>query len=411
MKAFLHLKSVDEVEKMIFALPMLGSEEIPIENAVNRRLAFPFYAPSDLPGFRRATMDGYAVKATDVFGASENNPALLHVAKTCEIGHIPDFILQNGDASPISTGAPLPDGADAVVMLEHTRSAGSSYIEIIRSIAPGTNLVEKDEDARQGQALMEPGQILRPQEIGILAAFGKKTVTVYKKARIAIISTGDELVDIDIIPANGQIRDVNSWSLAALCQTAGSEVSKVGIIKDDLGLLCKTIASLSDKMDVILVSGGSSAGMRDHTIEAFKSLPDSRLLAHGVAMSPGKPFILAIAKDTCLVGLPGHVASALVCAHVFLLPLLQHLQGLSKPTPKAWIEATLSRSIASTPGRRAYIRCKLEKKGDNYMAIPLVSHSAVLESMLEANGFIICSENSEGLYQNQNVKVYPFQNC
>lgn len=409
MKPFLRLKSVAEVEDIIFQLPMLEAETISLKNAVGRRLAKPFAAPADLPGFRRSTMDGYAVQARDVFGASENNPALLNICGACVMGKMPDFSLAEGMAAPISTGAPLPEGADAVVMIEHTRAAGEGLIEVTRSMAPGANVIEKNDDAGIGQPLLSPARALRPQDIGILAAFGISSLEVIRTAKVAIISTGDEIIDMESQPEPGQIRDVNTWSLAAFCQSHGSDVIPMGIVPDEPKPFRETLIQAKDQADVILVSGGSSAGMRDHTIEAFQSLPNAEILVHGVAIRPGKPFIAGVADKTCLIGLPGHVGSALVCAHVFLAPLLKHLQGLPKPNSKTWIEASLSRFVASGHGRQDYIPCRLEKNGEGFTAIPTIGSSAVLASLLEADGFIISPEDSEGFRCGQKVRFYLFR--
>lgn len=406
MKPFLHLKSVDEIEKIIFSLPMLPCESIPLAKAAGRILAKPFYAPFALPGFRRSTMDGYAVRARDTFGASETSPALLTVEGACQMGKMPELTMQPGYAMPIFTGAPLPEGADAVVMVEHTRKAGNAQIEVTRAVAPGMHIVEADEDAAKGQMLMEAGALLRPQEIGMLAAFGVENIETMRPAKVAIISTGDEIRPISAELRPGQLHDVNSWSIEAVCKNNGAEPVRLGVVADDSTALQDAVRNGCKLADIVAVSGGSSAGMRDHTVEAFMAMENARLLAHGAAISPGKPFILATSSSACLLGLPGHVASALICAHVFLTPLINHLQGLRKPAPKPWFEATLSRSVASAQGRRDYIRCKLVQEGENFTAVPLTSPSAVITGLVQADGLVICPENSEGLVKGQKVRVY-----
>lgn len=408
MKPFLKLKSVDEVEKIIFDLPVLEKETVPLEKALGRRLAKPFTAPEDLPGFARSTMDGFAVKARDVFGASEGNPAFLQICGACKMGEMPGFSLQSGMAASIHTGAPLPAGSDAVVMIEHTRMAGNAAIEVTHSVAPGMNIVAADEDAPRGKRLLEAGALLRPQEIGIMAAFGILRVEVFRHCRVAIISTGDELVPASAALLPGQIRDVNSWTLAGICQGCESEVIKLGIIPDDPARFRETLLAAKEQADVILVSGGSSAGMRDHTVEAFFSLPDADLLCHGVSIRPGKPFILARSGKTILAGLPGHMAGAFFCALVFIKPLLAHLQGASGQRPAPSIDAAISRPLASAQGRRDYIPCKLETRNNAFLAIPLLTSSAVISNLLEADGYIICGENSEGISKDQKVKFFPF---
>lgn len=407
MKPFLQLKSVDEVLGFIDQAPPLAGEWVSLETACDRRIFSSFYAPDDLPGYIRSSMDGYAVIAADVFGASESSPALLRVAKNCPVGTKPDFTLAVGEASPIVTGAALPAGADTVIKVEDTRPAGIEEVEIIRSEAPGANLVEADEDAKQGQLLIPSGRQLRPQECGILAAYGVQNVQVFKRPKVAIISTGDEIVPINTVPAPCKMRDVNSWSLACFCHLQGALPEKIGIIPDNRDLLAQKLQEALQDAELVIVSGGSSAGMRDFTIAAFQSLQDSAIIAHGVSMRPGKPFILAKSGCKYLLGLPGHVTGALVCAHVFLAPLLARLQGQTERRPKPWLPAIFGRSYFSAQGRRDYIRCRLERAQDAYIAHPILNPSAVLSSLIAADGLVICPENSEGIAKGQEVKFYP----
>lgn len=405
MKPFLKLKSVTETLEIINGFQPLEAESVALDNACGRRLANAFFAPANLPGFARSTVDGYAARARDVFGASENSPALLTLARPCVMGADNSFELGEGEAAPIATGAMLPKGADCAVMIEHTRPVGD-LVEIIRSQAPGDNMVAADEDAAAGREIMAAGKLLRPQEIGLLASFGVETVICPRKAKVAIISSGDEIIPVGAALAPGQIYDVNSHSLAALCRKENAMPQMRGIIRDDPGQLRAALAAVLPLADVVVVSGGSSAGMRDHTVEAFMALPDARLLAHGVAISPGKPFILATAGAKCMVGLPGHVSSALVCAIVFLIPLLRRLQGQREEEPQAVAPAILARNVASAQGRRDYIRCKLQKNGATLNAVPLTRSSAVLSVMVDADGLVVCPENSEGLAAGQAVDVF-----
>ena len=327
MKSFLTLKSVDEVLSLVETGAPLPAERVPLDECAGRRLAADFLSPEDLPGFARSTVDGYAVRARDVFGAQEGSPALLECGGDWPRGRAPDFSLGEGQTARILTGGMLPEGADCVVMVEYSRPAGERLVELIRSQAPGDHVLERDEDASAGSVLIAEGTYLRSQEIGLLAALGQSEVLVSRRPRVSIISTGDEVVPFTQKPAPGQVRDVNSHSLAALCRSAGAEVRLEGLVRDDMAALEAAVRDALSRADVVLLSGGSSAGMRDHTVDIFRAMPEGRLLVHGVAISPGKPFILARSGAVWLMGLPGHVSSALVCARVFLLPLLRRLQG------------------------------------------------------------------------------------
>ena len=318
------------------------------------------------------------------------------------MGRAPDFVLAPGQAARIFTGGMLPEGADCVVMVEYSRPAGDNLVELVRTQAPGDHVLEHDEDAAAGKVLIPSGRRLRPQEAGLLAALGQTRVRVARRPRVAIISTGDELVPCGEKPLPGQVRDVNSHSLAALCTGAGAQVRMDGLVRDDVAKLGTAVREALDWADIVLLSGGSSAGMRDHTVDIFLSMPESSLLVHGVAISPGKPFILARSGHACLMGLPGHVTSALVCARVFLLPLLRHLQG-GEEVPVPGVHAVLSRSVASAQGRRDFIRVRLVRTEQGWEADPVTTPSGLISGLVAADALVVCPENSEGLYAGQEV--------
>ena len=418
MKSFLKLQSVEEVLVHIRHFVPLPAETIDLDQAEGRHLAAPFTAPHDLPGFDRSTVDGYAVRARDVFGAQESSPALLELAGDCRMGEACSLVLEDGQAARILTGGMLPAGADAVVMVEYSRQAGGNLLELTRSVAPGENVLRHDEDAAAGQVCLPRGRRLQPQDLGLLAAFGQTRVTVGALPRVAILSTGDEVVPFDAVPAPGQIRDVNAHSIAGLCRACGAQVTLAGLVGDDADALRATVQRLMASHDVVVISGGSSAGMRDHTVEVFTSQPGSELLCHGVALSPGKPFILARSGQVALMGLPGHTGSALICARVFLRPLLARLQGQEEaPLAAPGVLARLGRPLASAQGRRDYIRVTLEALPDEepspvpglpplrWRAMPLSVPSGCISGLTRAHGLVVCPENREGLYADEIVSV------
>lgn len=402
MKSFLTLQSVDAVLDMLEAFPLLPAETVPLDMAVGRYLAEDFHAPEDLPGFDRSTVDGYAVSARDVFGAQECSPALLECIGDCPMGAAAGLALREGQTARILTGGMLPRGADAVVMVEYSRPVSHDTVEIVRSLAPGDNVLMHDEDAARGRVAVAAGRVLRPQEIGFLAALGQEQVTVRRCPRVGIISTGDEIVPIGETPPPGKVRDVNSHSLAALCRRAGAQVVCGDLVRDDRERLAHSVRHALDVADIVLVSGGSSAGMRDYTVEIFQSMDASRLLVHGVSISPGKPFILARAGGKCLMGLPGHVSGALVCAQVFVAPLIRHMQGAQTPIAPQ-VRARLTRAVASTQGRRDYIRVRLAQGAQGWEAVPLLGPSGLVCGLVQADALVVCPENSEGLYAGQEV--------
>lgn len=416
MKPFLKLRSLPEVLTLIASFTgREEAEDVPLDECFGRYLARDVISEEDVPGFARSTVDGYAVRARDVFGAGESQPALLEQVEHLRMGELVTTRLEPGQAAPILTGGMLPEGSDAVVMVEYSRPAGSNLLELTRSVAPGDNVLAKDEDVARGALCLRKGLRLRPQDVGLLAALGMTQVPVAGRPKVAIVSTGDEVVPADTKPAPGQIRDVNSHSVAALCREEGAEVVFAGIVRDDEGRLRDLVDSLCGEYDAVLVSGGSSAGMRDHTLDAFLHGPDSELLCHGVALSPGKPFILARRGGVCLMGLPGHVTSALVCARCFVRPLLRRLQGGDTDIREGRVLARLSRPIASAQGRRDYIRVALEpleaeesafdRVSVAYRAVPLTTPSGCISSLTAASGLVVCPEHSEGLYEGELVEV------
>ena len=409
MTHFLTLQSVDQILEWIAEFSPLEAEDHALESAFGRVLAESFCAPGNLPGFSRSTMDGYAVRARDVFGASEGMPAMLSCVGDCPMGEVPALTVGPGQTARIWTGGMLPEGADAVVMLEYSRSGGNDQVELTRPVAPLENVIAEDEDAAKGELLLPSGSILRPQEIGLLAAFGQSRVTVRRKPRVAVISSGDEVVPVTAAPKPGQVRDINSYTLAALVEAAGGEARALGIAGDSREAVAAMVHEALDWADVILVSGGSSAGMRDCTVHAFQTVAGAEILAHGVAISPGKPLIMARKGQQSLWGLPGHAASALVCAEVFIRPLLRRLAGIARE--EAWpkgLKAVLDRPVASAQGRRDYIRVRLAASSDGTLiATPVMGKSGLITTLVEAEALIVCPEDQEGLTSGQIVPVYP----
>ena len=411
MAHFLTLKSVDEILALVREFGPGAVEDAALADAAGRTLAEPFLAPEDLPGFDRSTMDGFAVRAKDVFGASEGAPALMDCVGECPMGARPEFSIGSGQTARIWTGGMLPQGADAVVMLEYSRQAGDAGIELTRPVAPGDHVILKDEDAQQGQELIPAGRVLRPQELGLLAALGQQSVRVRKRPRVAVISSGDEVLPLDRTPGPGQVRDVNSYTLTALANAAGAEARAFGLVGDDQAKLRSLVTEALAWGDVVLLSGGSSAGQRDYTLAVLADLPGAEILAHGVAISPGKPLILARVGQKSLWGLPGHAASALVCAEVFIRPLIRKLLGQNEQPP-VWnkqLRAELTRPVASAQGRRDYIRVALSEprvEGGPLQARPVMGKSGLISTLVMAEALVICPEDQEGLTAGQVVDVH-----
>ncbi len=407
MEFFFKVKSVSRVQEDLFNFPRLSVEETGLLEAVGRYLAEPISAPEDLPPFSRATMDGYAVRARDVFGARENEPVILRLKGEIPMGVAPDFELGPGEAARIATGGMLPLGADAVVMVEYTEEIGP-LVEIRRPVSPGENVLAQGEDTRAGEILLEAGERLNPGKLGLLAHAGITRLKVHARPQVAIISTGDELVPPEKQPAPGQIRDTNSYSLAAGVLEAGGTPLLQGIVPDQEEALYQALKQALDKAHVVLISGGSSVGTRDFTLRCIERLPGAQLLCHGIAVRPGKPTILAKVGEKAVFGLPGQMASALLVFYILVRPLLLHLQGYSaKDLGLVQIKARAKRNIPSAQGREDYIRVSLEKDAQGlYWAQPIFRRSGLISSMAKAQGLLRIPERSEGIYQGEEAEVF-----
>jgi len=408
LKEFFKVTDLSKVLEYASDFPRVETENIFLMDSRGRMLAVDIDADIDLPDFMRSTMDGYAVCASSTFGASEANPAYLTVKGSVSMGESPAFSIGIGEAAKISTGGMLPNGADSVVMIEHTETIDKTTIEAYKSVAPGQNILEKGEDMHKGQTLVPAGKPLRAQEIGLLAAFGVKKVAVYKKPVVGIISTGDEVVSIKDTPAPGQIRDINMYTLSGLVEKAGAVPIPYGIVRDDFDDLFEKCTAALAQSDMVLISGGSSVGTRDFTIEVLSALPASEILVHGISISPGKPTILARSRDQAVWGLPGQVTSTMVVFEIVVRPFVEHIGGLSFEHKRHFNPvARLNRNISSTQGRTDYIRVKLIEKNGILWAEPILGKSGLINTMVKADGLIEIGIDTEGLDEGARVEVIP----
>jgi molybdopterin molybdotransferase len=408
MAEFFRVVSADRFIEMLGRFARLPSERIALDASLDRYASEAVISPEDLPEGARSTVDGYAVRAEDTFGASDSIPAFLSLAATIPMGIIPSFALKAVEAAPIPTGGFLPRGADAVVMVEYTNPAGTDAIEVSRPVTLRTNVLDKGEDAKSGQTLLSPRKMIRPQEIGFLAALGITEINVYRRPKVAVISSGDEVIPFNRKPSLGQIRDANGHAIAALIRASGAEPLAYDIVPDNASKLSETLHDALAQADVVTLSGGSSVGTRDLMVDAVSSLPDVEVIAHGISIKPGKPTLLASWNGKAIVGLPGHPVSALVVAQVFLAPFLRYIQGgkLEKGPMGYRMSAVLSTSIHSAIGLEEYVRVRLEEGLDHaYSAIPVFGKSGMLSTMVNADGIIAIPMNAEGFSKGTAVQV------
>ncbi len=410
---FFKMVSVAELYGLLETFEPLEMEVAPLLECHERYLAEEVRAGENLPLADRSCMDGYAVRAADVFGATESNPALLECIRQLRINARPDFSLKTGQCVSITTGGLLPEGSDAVVMVEHTEVLTDTVpgdVEIFKSVAPGDNVMRTGEDARMGEVVLEKGRRLRFQEVGLLAALGILQAPVRRRPRAGIISTGDELVPVEANPVPGQVRDVNTSTLQCLVRASNAEARSYGLVRDKLVDLVDSLQRALAENDLVLISGGSSLGMRDLTIEAMEALDDAEILAHGVGLRPGKPTILARIGGKPVLGLPGQVVSAQVVMLLFGQPLLKHLAGgqnVFDPERRTARTAILAHNLPSQLGREDYARVSLEyRPGQLPLAVPRSGKSGLLKTLIEAEGVLRIPADVEGLKKDAQVDVW-----
>jgi molybdopterin molybdotransferase len=408
--ASLILKSCDEARQLLRSFPALGLEDVPVAQASGRVMGTVFLAPHDLPEFPRATMDGYAVRGADVQDASETNSRALRVMGTVPMGggyHGP--VLDAGQAVGISTGGMMPAGADAVVMVEYTQPDGPDGIRVSRATAAGVNVIQRGEDIRQGELLLAAGQRLRPDHVGLLAGFGVERVPVYRQPRVAVLSTGNELVPTGVTPQPGQVRDVNTHVLAGQAEAAGAIATRAGIARDDEEELRRRVTELLADHDALFLSGGSSVGVRDLTQVVVGSLGGPGILFHGVAVRPGKPTLVARIGDKPVIGMPGNPVSSHVIFDVFMRELLWQLGGETEREPwPSRRRARLTRAWTPPAGKEDYVRVRLHSRSDGEWAEPLLGGSSAWSTVVRAHGLLRLPVGCPPLAVGAEVEVYLY---
>lgn len=356
-------------------------------------------------------MDGYAVMARDTFGASTTLPAYLKLTGTVEMGQEATQPLGKGETMRISTGGMLPPKSDAVVMVEYTEEVSGGTIEIQRGTAPWQNVIQKGDDIKKGELVFSRGRRLRPHDLGALTGIGISSVLVYRRPKVALISTGDEIVAVDQEPRPGQVRNINQHSLAGLVEDCGAELNDLGVVKDDRSALIDALTRGLDWGDLVLLSGGSSMGVRDIAMDAILSLPAATIYFHGISVSPGKPTIFARAAGTPILGLPGYPVSALVIFDLFGAVLIRTLAGETRATSDSFQKTTravLKTNVSSQSGREDYVRVCLERVDDKLYAEPLPSKSGAIFTLVKADGMIRIDLNQEGVETGEEVEVLLF---
>lgn len=399
----------DALSKFLAGLDLVAQpEEIAVQDAVGRVIFEPVVASYPLPSFPRSTVDGFAVLAADTFGANESLPAYLQLVGESPMGGVPEFSLQTGQCALIHTGGMLPSGADAVVMVEYTQAASRDQVEILRAVAVGENVLQIGEDVNTGDEVIPAGSFLRPAEIGGMMALGITHTLVARQPRVAILSSGDEVVPPDNEMQPGQVRDVNSYTLSALVSQAGAFPVRFGIVPDDAAVMQEAAQRALAENDLLVITAGSSASARDLTSIVVNQLGKPGVLVHGVNVRPGKPTILAVCDGKAVVGLPGNPVSALVIASLFVVPVVHGLLGLQAQQLQPVLSARLEINLASSAGREDWVAVKLRHSPQGWLAQPVFGKSNLIFTLARADGLVRIPASANGLEAGQIVEVRLF---
>lgn len=409
MKLF-NVHQVQDVKEIIMKefVPINEYIEVPLMQSLGMVLAENIVVDEDIPSFNRSTVDGYAVIASNSFGSSIEMPSLFNIVGSVEMGEVIDRPISHGETMYVPTGGMVPKGADAVVMVENVEVI-ADLLNVYKQVTPKENIIFQGEDVKNGEIILQKGHRLRPQDLGALAAIGVTMVTVYRKLRIGILSTGDEIVSPDtkkLLP--GQIRDINGVSLSATIQALGEEVIYDGIVKDNFDDYMNRSQKLFDQVDFLILSGGSSMGEKDYTGQVINNLGKPGVLVHGVSIKPGKPTIVANCNGKPVMGLPGHPVSAYVLFDLFGTLIIDQLHGVTDMKHIQLLKARITRNVPSQVGRTDIIRVKLEVRDDELWASPVFGKSGMISNLVKSEGMVEIHQFKDGILEGErvNVKLY-----
>jgi molybdopterin molybdotransferase len=391
-------------DKFEYSIP---SEKVGLFECLDRILIDDVVSDINIPDFKRSTVDGYAVRSRDLFGASETSPSMIDLIGEAEMGKTNLCCLEYaGECMYVPTGGMLPEGADAVIMIENVEQLDEITLLANKSVAPGENVIQIGEDIGEGELVMGKGTRLRPYEIGVLASIGCTSVRVTRKPKVGIISTGDEIVEPGKVPVLGQVRDINSYLLYSLIQESAGEPVMFDFVRDDFDELRNTVGRALSLCDTVLISGGSSVGKKDETMNVIKSFENSEILVHGIAIKPGKPTILGKVDGKAIFGLPGHPLACAVIYKAFVTRYMDKLTGNAEADYP--VECEFEINYHKAKGREEYLPVAIRQESDRRIACPILSKSGLITGFSKAWGYIKIEKNNEGLGKGQTVQVYKF---
>lgn len=403
LRGFQKLVTIEEAKKLFFNSLKIGrrkTEIVSVWCALNRVLAEDIIAEEDLPRFDRSAVDGYAVRAEDTFGASQFKPRTLKLTNASE--------LESGEAKQVWTGNPLPKGSDAVLMLENVKPIGDSQIEVWTAVTPGENVSKRGEDIAKGEVAVKAGTRLKPHHLALISALGKSEIKVFEKPKVAILATGNELVEVGEKPREDQIYETNRVLLASLCHELGAQPIDLGIAKDNVEEISEKLKHGLEKADAVITTGGTSVGASDLVPTAINRLGEPGVLIHGVAMRPAMPTALAIVNDKPIIVLSGNPVAAFFGFEVFTRPLILKMLGVENE-PRPVVTARLTRRTSTALGRKTFVRVRVFQQNGEFFAEPISARgSGIISTLTRANGYVIVPENREGLEEGETVQVHLF---
>lgn len=388
-----------------------GTITLPLDRSYGMILSRDIVSREDLPAFNRSTVDGFTVNSGDTFGATEGFPSYLNIKAEIFMGEKPAFILQKGEVAKIATGGMLPEGADSVVMIEHTQQVDENMIEVLKPVSPFENVIQAGEDVKRNECILKKGWRMRPQDIGALAGLGITNIPAYQKPLISIVSTGDEIVPPDKPLKAGQVRDINTYTLAGLIMNSGGVPLKKGLFKDNYETINNVVKESLRESHMVLITGGSSVGTKDMTAKVINDMGKPGVLFHGVSLKPGKPMIGGIVDDIPIFGLPGHPAAVVICFKIFIDPVLKAISGLNENIPnqgKDLIHARIAKNISSSPGKEEHIAVIIEEREGEIWAVPLLGKSGLITTLTKADGTAVIPLRKFGVQEGDIVEVRLF---
>ncbi|WP_096200566.1 molybdopterin molybdotransferase MoeA [Bacillus sp. FJAT-45350] len=408
---FYEVKSVEETLEIIIdnVKPIKEIITLPLEEALGYILAEDIVSKENVPSFSRSTVDGYAVHARDTFGSSESMPAFLNVTGEIHMGEEATTELGFGEAMYIPTGGMVPPGCDSIIMIEHCEDI-NGLLNTYKQVAPGENIIIAGEDVEENETLLEKGTKLRPQELGVLGSVGITRVNVYRKVKVGYLSSGDEIMpyETEALQA-GQVRDINQLTILAMSKELNADIVNGGIVPDDYDIFYSKAKELYDQVDLLVMSGGSSVGAKDYTTDVISALGEPGVLVHGVSVKPGKPTIFGIGNGKPILGLPGHPASAMVIYKLFGERIITVLTGMSEKDLPTKVEAIISQNLPSSAGRSDYIRVRIIKEDNKWVAYPVLGKSGLISTLVSSDGMVEVPSVKEGIRQGETVSVYLFR--